>query len=108
MEVKSGIDKPTEDGFLKDGRFWVGVTKWIDKRDNKQYILLTGKPNDKNAKKLISTLNGRCFLIHESTSASKESLPKLHNSAKRFVWGKIKETFNEDSFDENGHIPTIM
>jgi hypothetical protein len=107
IEERTGIDRPAKDGFLKDGRFWIGVTKWIDNRDNKEYTLLTGKPNDKQVKNLISSLNGRCFVIHESTSASKESVPKLHNTAKQQVWKAIKENFNENSFDELHFIPTV-
>jgi hypothetical protein len=72
--------------FIKDGKYWVGVTDWIDKRSNIQYRLLTARSNQKY---IVSALDNKVILKHEEISASKVTIPKLHEKAKQEIFNKI-------------------
>ena len=76
--------------FIKDGKFWVGVSEWTDKRLNTQYKLLTARSNKKY---IVSALDNRIIIKHNETSASKITIPKLHENAKKTIFKQISEHY---------------
>ena len=91
IEERLGFNS-LDTGFYKDGRYWVGYTKWTDNRDNRQYILQTSRGYQKN---LVSTLNGSSFTTHDCTSASKDTIPKYHGQARESLFKQLKNSFVE-------------
>jgi hypothetical protein len=92
IEKRLGIDKPIEDGYFQSGKYWKGVTKWSDKRDNKVYVLLTGRSNIKN---LVTAINDRPIIIHDCQSASRITVPRYHTQARNKIWKILKDSFQE-------------
>ena len=79
IEDALGISKPTEDGYYKDGRYWVGRTSWKDTRDGKEYNLITRR---NGSGVLVSYLNNKEIWNHQIPSANQQTVPKHHQLAK--------------------------
>jgi hypothetical protein len=99
-----GIEPLDEEYCVKDGRYWVAFSKWTDKRDSQKYTLVTARSNKKF---LVSALNERIIMIHDCTSASQRTIPKYHNQAKEFVFGRLRGTFEEVPKDINTLLPSV-
>lgn len=92
IEQTLGIDKAT-DSMLQDGRYWIGITKWMDTRNNKQSTLLTARSQ---AGPLVTELNEELFINHEIKSASKVNVEKHHRQARQAAFDKLRENFSEN------------
>jgi hypothetical protein len=103
IEERLGIDT-AEEGYTKYGRYWVGITKWTDKRDGKQYTLLTARSNQKF---LVSALNDRIIVKHDCQSAARDTVPRYHTQAKNHVWSLMKENYQEQPIEEEKLLPSL-
>lgn len=106
IEERTGISNPTVDGYKQEGRYWVGVTKWIDKRDNKEYRIATGR--NTILKNTVSTIDDTVFVIHDTTSASKQTIEKYHTAARNHCFKLIKENFTEEPMDVEKIVPAVQ
>lgn len=104
INEKLGLKKILQDGYLKDGRYWIGITKWIDGRNQAEHILVTARSNQKF---LISQLNDRVILKHDDTSASKTAIPKCHEMAKNYVFGILRNTYADEPKELATIFPTV-
>ena len=80
-----GIKKAVTE-YYKNGRSWIIQTKSTDSND-KQYLLLTGQ-DTKNI--LVSQLNDETIINHEIESGSKVNVEKHHQSARNYVFDKLR------------------
>ena len=78
------------DNMLQDGRYWVGVTKWTDKREHKENTLLTARSHSGF---LVTELNEEMFINHEIKSASRANVEKHHRLAKKIAYDRLMEEF---------------
>lgn len=86
-----GIDK-SEESFYKDGRFWVGITKWIDKRDSKQYQLVTSRHGGNT---LVTSLNNHIIYNHGIPNANQQTVPSYHKQSRNQLWKELRDSFTE-------------
>lgn len=92
IEEKSGFNSATT-GYGKDGRYWFGMTEWIDPRNNNTYQIVT----ERVAKGIIETrINEIAVMRHDTNSASRHSIERCHNEGKRYVLSAIKDAFYSD------------
>lgn len=80
---------------MKDGRYWIGSTTWSDTR--KSSIINILETRRVTQKQIVSFLNDAPIHVHNTESASKESISKCHKNIQLHVFKRIFESFDENS-----------
>ena len=93
VEERIGLKNMSE-GYNKNGRYWYGITKWTDNRNNEEYTLITGRST---TGELASALNNVAIFNHQIRNANQQTVPKYHTQARIFVFKKLKENFTEEA-----------
>lgn len=86
-----GINTP-EEHYYKEGRYWVGVTNWTDRRNNVKNSLVTTRGN---TGELVTVFNGNLIYNHQIRNANQQTVPRYHQRAKNELFKKMKDDFKE-------------
>lgn len=78
---------------FKDGRYWIGMTKWVDNRNKTLYTLKTERSNTGEVR---TSLNGEYIFNHMAKSANKDFIPAAHKISRKRVFEKLVARYQED------------
>ena len=90
IEERTGI-KYAQEGYYKEGRYWVGITQWTDKRGNQTFKIKTERVGGT----LCSSLNGRTFRNYGIPNANQQTVPRYHKQTVNEVFTKLIDSFKE-------------
>ena len=91
IESKLGIDKASNQ-YFKDGRYWVGITTWVDWRHENPFTIETKRIDGI----LCSSFNSQVFRNHGIPNANQQTVPKYHKQAVQEVFDKLVDGYTED------------
>lgn len=90
IKQRTGLDNIITE-YIKDGRYWIGISTWIDKREWQEFKIETQRLNGI----LCSAINGQVFRIHSIPNANQQTVPKIHAEIVTEVSRKIIDCFEE-------------
>lgn len=90
IEDQLGLNAISE-GLIQQGRYWIAVSKWTNKRTGKENVLYTGKSESGI---LVSEYNGTIAFNHQINSGSKINVTKFHKIARTQILQQEREHFN--------------
>ena len=80
--------------IFQEGRHWVGVSKWIDPRHGKEYLLKTYQ-NEEG--RLVTTLGNLTYIHNSISSAGEEAVTAAHRSSRVQVFKTLLRAYEKNS-----------
>lgn len=80
--------------MYKEGRYWVGLTKWVDCRLNKLYTLKTER-SDTGV--IRTSLNGAYIFNHIEKTATKDFIPAAHTQSRDVLFKRLVDHYQKNA-----------